>query len=183
MYKDDPVKEPTSYFQIAGIHGLPYKSWNDVTPEKTYNYCEHSTVLFPTWHRAYLVLFEVRCPAWQSKTHHRFAVCLQQRVQQHAAEIAKGYTGIDKDLWAQAAADIRQPFWDWARPGGRVPPKQIISDPRVDITLPSGKDSVENPFLAFTFPNGTFSGKTLRAPIAGSNSIEKLVVFQLSTMS
>src|ERR1700683_4059705 len=67
MYNDNPV-DPTSYYQIAGIHGRPYTSWNDPTTVKNNKYCEHSSVLFPTWHRAYLLLFEVRCIARQSKT-------------------------------------------------------------------------------------------------------------------
>lgn len=50
-----------SYYRIAGIHGRPYRPWNDVTgqgPQRS-GYCTHASILFPTWHRPYLALFEV----------------------------------------------------------------------------------------------------------------------------
>lgn len=59
---DTPQDEPDSFFQIAGIHGLPYISWNGVgeeSPAEAAGYCTHSSVLFPTWHRPYVSLFEV----------------------------------------------------------------------------------------------------------------------------
>src|SRR5579871_2731129 len=64
-----------SYYQIAGIHGMPYRPWDEVTdrvvrfppPTKKIRdgplwkgYCSHGSVLFPLWHRAYLMQFEVR---------------------------------------------------------------------------------------------------------------------------
>lgn len=51
-----------SYYRIAGIHGRPYRPWNDVTgqgPQRS-GYCTHASILFPTWHRPYLALFEVK---------------------------------------------------------------------------------------------------------------------------
>lgn len=57
-------EEPVSYFQIGGIHGLPYVRWNgaDISGEavESIGYCTHGSVLFPTWHRPYVSLFEVR---------------------------------------------------------------------------------------------------------------------------
>ncbi len=73
----------TSYFQISGtrvskasltvvprfvhadnppgIHGRPYTLWNNVNGQFNYTgYCTHDSILFPTWHRPYLALFEVR---------------------------------------------------------------------------------------------------------------------------
>lgn len=55
-----------SYYQIAGIHGLPYKAWNGVGSSTNWRtasgfggYCTHSSVLFTTWHRPYVSLYEV----------------------------------------------------------------------------------------------------------------------------
>lgn len=45
-----------------GMHGAPYISWNGVeaAPGASLSgYCSHSSVLFPTWHRPYLALYEV----------------------------------------------------------------------------------------------------------------------------
>jgi tyrosinase len=59
-------KDLTSYYQISGIHGLPFKPWDGVkgntdwsTTSQFGGYCTHSSVLFTTWHRPYLALFEV----------------------------------------------------------------------------------------------------------------------------
>ncbi|KAK1640802.1 hypothetical protein BDP81DRAFT_457782 [Colletotrichum phormii] len=65
-----PEDQPLSYFQIAGIHGRPAMKW----PDQKWNraegldlgrgyggYCTHSSILFLTWHRPYLALFEARC--------------------------------------------------------------------------------------------------------------------------
>lgn len=54
-----------SFFAIAGIHGQPYTAWNGASGSFTQEkwgfggYCTHGSVLFPTWHRPYLLLFEV----------------------------------------------------------------------------------------------------------------------------
>ena len=48
-----------SYYQIAGIHGLPYIEWDGVSGQYRSGYCTHESILFPAWHRPYLALFEV----------------------------------------------------------------------------------------------------------------------------
>jgi hypothetical protein len=61
---------------------------------------------------------------------------------------------VDKDLWVKAATELRQPFWDWARAEGPIPPEQIISMEKVEITKADGvKKFEDNPFLAFKFPS------------------------------
>ncbi|KAH9989737.1 hypothetical protein BJV74DRAFT_796153 [Russula compacta] len=60
-----PQNDPLSHFSISGIHGLPYERWQgagDITPvtgAQSGGYCTHGTVLFPTWHRPYVALYEV----------------------------------------------------------------------------------------------------------------------------
>ena len=53
-----------SYFQLAGIHGMPYVPWNGHASQKSAGtfggYCVHRTSLFPTWHRFHTLAFEVR---------------------------------------------------------------------------------------------------------------------------
>lgn len=52
----------TSYYQIAGIHGVPRVNYNGVgqcsTCSDADGYCTHDSVLFPAWHRTYMALFE-----------------------------------------------------------------------------------------------------------------------------
>jgi tyrosinase len=61
-FQQVPETDPLSYFQIAGIHGRPYIPWDGVPwnpAAPNIGYCTHDDVLFPTWHRPYLALFEV----------------------------------------------------------------------------------------------------------------------------
>lgn len=85
-FQSIPVTERDSYYQIAGkysnlcfvpfvygvsgIHGQPLVPWdeNDQQSHKGQfggagGYCAHRTVLFPTWHRPYVLLFEVCLPS------------------------------------------------------------------------------------------------------------------------
>lgn len=65
-----PICDQLSYFRVAGIHGYPLQPWDhapkpvpsgDKAGSKQENgYCHHNTVAFPTWHRPYMMLFEVR---------------------------------------------------------------------------------------------------------------------------
>jgi len=79
-FKALPVNDKLSYFQVAGIHGYPETDWDSAPsppkdpplgkdPGKGANpfggYCEHNTIAFPTWHRPYMLLFEVSSSAVQ----------------------------------------------------------------------------------------------------------------------
>ncbi|KAJ6568852.1 hypothetical protein B0H19DRAFT_1373291 [Mycena capillaripes] len=126
----------TSYFQMGGIHGLPFIPWsgsggvNPVVGTNFGGYCTHGTVLFPTWHRPYVALFE-------------------QVIQRRAIEIALTYT-VNRGAMLTAATQLRLPYWDWGV--NAVPPPQIIELPRVPITAPDGTQRlVTNPFLAYQF--------------------------------
>ncbi len=47
---------------VVGIHGMPHHTWGGVEPvpgSENTGYCTHSSVLFPTWHRPYMALYEV----------------------------------------------------------------------------------------------------------------------------
>lgn len=65
MYTQGDQSDVRSFFQIGGIHGLPYIPWDNATgadfdPNTQWGgYCTHGSVLFPTWHRPYVMLFEV----------------------------------------------------------------------------------------------------------------------------
>lgn len=73
-FKAREVDQRLSYFQVAGIHGYPETSWDGADPPPQDHkpgtdvdpganpfggYCEHNTIAFPTWHRPYMLLFEV----------------------------------------------------------------------------------------------------------------------------
>ncbi|KAI0647846.1 tyrosinase [Trametes meyenii] len=130
---DTPQDDDRSFFQIAGIHGLPYVPWNSAGEEASgepTGYCTHGSVLFPTWHRPYVALFE-------------------QILQEHAFRIASSYVS-DTDTWCEAATDLRQPYWDWAK--NVIPPPELTIMEKVIIIIPSGKHkAVTNPLLRYRF--------------------------------
>ncbi|KAI0322397.1 hypothetical protein OF83DRAFT_1080307 [Amylostereum chailletii] len=127
--------QTASFFQIAGIHGLPYVQWDGSGGSQPLQgsyggYCTHGSVLFPTWHRPYVALFE-------------------QVLQQTAKDIAVTYS-VDQDRWVDAANNLRQPYWDWA--SNAVPPDEVIALQNVTIITPNGQNtSVANPLTKYTF--------------------------------
>ncbi|RPA75533.1 Di-copper centre-containing protein [Ascobolus immersus RN42] len=91
-------KDKMSYYEIAGIHGLPFRAWSDVTDGPIANgYCPHGTVLFPTWHRAYLLMIE-------------------QTLYYHMHRIAESFPESERKRWVDAVKNFRHPFWDYYRP-------------------------------------------------------------------
>ena len=52
--KELPPDDPRSFFMIGGYHGEPFRGKGEFDPNWWGGYCQHGTVLFPSWHRAYL---------------------------------------------------------------------------------------------------------------------------------
>lgn len=50
--------DPDSFFSIAGLHGEPFRGAGYGNPSWWGGYCNHGNVLFPTWHRAYVLKLE-----------------------------------------------------------------------------------------------------------------------------
>ena len=83
MYADNQ-DQLLSHFQIGGIHGLPYVSWggsggdegsNPDDPAQWRGYCTHGMVTFPTWHRPYVALYEVRAGLSESARRNLTLLC------------------------------------------------------------------------------------------------------------
>jgi tyrosinase len=135
IYSGKSQSEIDSFFQIGGIHGLPYIPWDGsgtkpVDTDGWEGYCTHGSVLFPTFHRPYVLL-------------------LEQAIQKAAINIAATYT-VNKDQYENAAKNLRQPYWDWAQ--NPIPPPEVISLDEVTIINPSGQQVlVPNPFRRYTF--------------------------------
>ncbi|KZS89024.1 Di-copper centre-containing protein [Sistotremastrum niveocremeum HHB9708] len=122
-----PYHDRLSYFQIAGIHGLPLVPWDEdtttQTPGTTLGYCTHGSILFPAWHRPYVALFEQRL----------YEIMIEVIIPRfppatHAA------------LVAQAKA-WRLPYWDWA--AKKVDPNDPSAPPNYNlpqlVTQPGGR--------------------------------------------
>lgn len=52
--KELDASDPNSFFKIGGFHGEPFRGPGETDGAWWGGYCQHGTVLFPTWHRAFL---------------------------------------------------------------------------------------------------------------------------------
>ncbi|KAH6854085.1 hypothetical protein B0I37DRAFT_421388 [Chaetomium sp. MPI-CAGE-AT-0009] len=133
----------TSYYQIAGIHGMPYKPWNGVGSNTNWRstsgfggYCTHSSILFLTWHRPYLALYE-------------------QSLYNAVKEVAQRFPqGALRDKYLEAAKTFRAPYFDWASQPPRGTPAfpSALTSPKVQVVDTDGKTKlVSNPLYRFVF--------------------------------
>ncbi|KAF4626245.1 hypothetical protein G7Y89_g11919 [Cudoniella acicularis] len=140
-----------SYFQIAGIHGMPYTSWDEpsLTAQEIHRkgYCVHANSLFPLWHRPYLLLYEQRI--------------YEIMVDEVIPELRLDQEGADKFL--NAAKKWRLPFWDWAK-NPKMP--DLLCWPTIKIGLI--RKTIDNPLYKFKMPKGKKMGAygvgTLKSP-------------------
>uniref|UniRef100_L2GER5 tyrosinase n=1 Tax=Colletotrichum fructicola (strain Nara gc5) TaxID=1213859 RepID=L2GER5_COLFN len=98
-------------------------------------FCTHSSILFLTWHRPYLAIFETE-------------------LYKHVNFIANAYTEDERKAdYVKAAKTFRMPYWDWARPDLGVFPPQAASAALNKVVRPkalSGKSEI-NPLSNYTF--------------------------------
>ncbi|KAF2642681.1 Di-copper centre-containing protein [Massarina eburnea CBS 473.64] len=129
-----------SYYQIAGIHGMPWTSWDGVEGSgadisgSQMGYCPHGQALFGTWHRPYLILFE--------------------NLQKVAASIANTFPDATRDKYQDAATKIRIPYWDWAKslPTDQPVVPTFVSTEKATVTFPNGTTaSIDNPLYDYNF--------------------------------
>jgi len=80
--KARPPADPQSFHKLAGYHGAPFRGAGWGTARYWGGYCNHGNVLFPTWHRVYLLKLEqalqsapvcedVMLPYWDSSVRTR----------------------------------------------------------------------------------------------------------------
>ncbi|KAF2012125.1 Di-copper centre-containing protein [Aaosphaeria arxii CBS 175.79] len=137
-FQNTDQRDKLSYYQISGIHGRPYVTWDGVGQGQGASgggYCPHGSNLFTTWHRPYLALFEQ---------------ILYLNARQVISELDDGDV---KDGYETALTTLRLPYWDWAA----VPPDGEGSFPlsaqrrTVTVALPNGTATFDNPLLTYRF--------------------------------
>ncbi|RKF78107.1 Tyrosinase [Golovinomyces cichoracearum] len=131
--------EKISWYNIAGIHGRPFKSFDGVEPQpgnQNNGYCTHVSILFPTWHRPYLALYE-------------------QILYGTIQEIAQRYpAGVMRDRYSAAAVKFRIPYWDWAATrsaGEKILPDSIVQSSGINVNGPNGRQLIANPLYSYRF--------------------------------
>ncbi|KAL7934581.1 hypothetical protein V8C35DRAFT_326972 [Trichoderma chlorosporum] len=138
MFQSVSQDDPLSYYQVAGIHGVPFVTWNGVGPAagaSQSGYCPHSSVLFPTWHRPYLALYE-------------------QELYKLADAISRMFTNVtERSLYMQAASVFRIPYWDWASPApnGQSHFPDVFWNSTMTQYGPNGVQIIRNPLYSYSF--------------------------------
>src|SRR5450432_4120950 len=56
--KELPPDNPHSFFMLGGFHGEPFRGAGWGSSAYWGGYCNHGNILFPTWHRVYLLKLE-----------------------------------------------------------------------------------------------------------------------------
>ncbi|KAI5926790.1 hypothetical protein F4810DRAFT_724400 [Camillea tinctor] len=129
---------PFSFYQVAGIHGAPGITWASVNASpgsENKGYCPHASILFPTWHRPYVALYE-------------------QVLYNIVQYIASLYPPDQLEHFQKLAKSFRLPYWDWAATppdGDSVLPLSIGGSPNIEISGPNGVQVISNPLFRFTF--------------------------------
>ncbi|KAJ4300750.1 hypothetical protein N0V90_002838 [Kalmusia sp. IMI 367209] len=158
-FQNKPKNDPMSYYQIAGIHGRPFVSWNDAGLQHGgAAYCPHAQNTFGSWHRPYLAVYE-------------------QAVYINAQEVVASFPRNQQQRWRNALVGLRIPYYDWAAepPRGEPAIPTSIRDQTVSVTKPNGRVTIRNPLYSYSWgsslptemgwgPSNGFA-TTLRRPV------------------
>lgn len=143
---------------------MPFKPWAGVPSDTDWSqpgssgfggYCTHSSILFITWHRPYLALYEQALYASVQAVAQKFPM-----------------EGGLRAKYVAAAKDFRAPYFDWASqpPKGTLAFPESLSSRNTQVVDVDGKTkSINNPLHRFTFhpvnPSpGDFSAAWSRYP-------------------
>jgi tyrosinase len=139
QWQQESQSSPSSFYGVASIHGVPNQNYNNVGQclfgcGDADGYCTHNSVLFPSWHRAYVAMWE-----------QQFLIRVQN--------VARQYTGSNAALFQQAAQTMRWPYWDWAaKPQTNTPVLPLaVSQTRVTVMGPNGNITVGNPLYQYNY--------------------------------
>ena len=92
-FQNTDHSQTLSWYQIAGIHGMPYEAWNGVQGSNSgTGYCPHSSPLFICWHRPYVALWE-------------------QQMLASAQNVVNTFSGADKTRYQNVLSTLRHPYW------------------------------------------------------------------------
>ncbi|KAG1750495.1 common central domain of tyrosinase-domain-containing protein [Suillus paluster] len=154
------VEEPAATFmEIGSIHGRPYVEWagdrnkdasadysatdkkdTNPVPSRFGGYCTHGAVVFPTWHRPYVMLIEQSIG----------------NVAEQLANDIEANNPNERGVWVKAAKELRFPYWDWAEKEvaeNGLPP--VLYEDKVEIMAAGGKKQiVNNPLSFFSYVGG-----------------------------
>lgn len=140
--KELPPSDPRSFFNLGGYHGEPFRGPGTTDPAWWGGYCQHGTVLFPTWHRAYLYNLE------------------------RALQSIPGCADVMLPFWDECSQETRQHGIPWALTAETfVLDGETIPNPLRSFVFPiTIVDQITNDGALFSKPAGY---ETVRFPLSG----------------
>lgn len=147
--KDRDHSDPMSFFALGGLHGEPFRGEGATNPAWWGGYCQHGTVLFPVWHRAYLANLE------------------------KALQSAEGCSDVTLPFWGECSTESQSTGIPWALTretfffdGMEQPnplrsfvfPVAVVENPAVgsggpDYSKPAGYETVRYPLSGLVGPD------------------------------
>ncbi|KAF8440567.1 hypothetical protein BGX38DRAFT_1261651 [Terfezia claveryi] len=163
IMSERPKNDVLSYYQIAGIHGIPMNTtWPPVggppatiDPGSPGYYCYHFGPLFFTWHRVYVLCIE-----------QALRDIILQLIDPNDPEYLLSNVTDPGELnkWETAAETWRLPYWDFAlrRPNNHVNGRDYCCLPNLALeevfqcSVPEAStlSHNKNPWYAYCFPGG-----------------------------
>lgn len=141
--KDLPPDDPRSFFVLGGFHGEPFRGAGWANAQYWGGYCNHGNVLFPTWHRAYLVKIE------------------------EALQSVPGCADVMLPYWNETGADSRQNGIPWALTDEHytfADGEKVDNPLRSFVFTKNIKDHINNDSPDYSKPAGY---ETKRYPLSG----------------
>ncbi|KAK3381229.1 hypothetical protein B0H63DRAFT_475126 [Podospora didyma] len=150
-----PPDDENSFQVIAGYHGMPFRGagWGDPSPAWWGGYCNHGNILFPTWHRAYVLRLEL------------------------ALRTAPGCEDLAMPYWNELAKtvgpDPENPEQQKTTYSGTVPDIFL----QKTYTFADGKTTIANPLYSYQLQKSIVDNTT-DASTAGSGNYTKTKGYQ-----
>lgn len=140
--KELPAEDPRSFFMLGGYHGEPFRGAGWGSSIYWGGYCNHGNVLFPTWHRVYLVKLE------------------------EALQSIAGCEEVMMPYWDETSADSLQGGIPWAlTQKDFVLDGKTIPNPLRSFVFPKViKDNINGDNPNYSKPQGY---ETVRYPLSG----------------
>ncbi|KAK1986205.1 hypothetical protein LZ30DRAFT_778531 [Colletotrichum cereale] len=135
-----PAEDPNSFFVIAGYHGEPFRGAGFANSAWWGGYCNHGNVLFPTWHRAYLLRLE---RALQSQVP---GVALPYWDETEEATLTGGIPQVflEREYTFADTTSIPNPLFSYKFQSKVTDSLPLIPD--ANYTKPTGYETVRYPF-------------------------------------
>lgn len=140
--KELPAEASRSFFTLGGYHGEPFRGAGWGSSAYWGGYCNHGNILFPTWHRMYLVKLE------------------------EALQSIAGCEDVMMPYWDETSADSLQGGIPWAltQKDFVLDGKTIPNPLRSFVFTKAIKDNVDGDDPNYSKPQGY---ETVRYPLSG----------------